>query len=58
MKKQQLPTGRIICRHDQQTSIPTGKVGVKAGDAQFEHILCDLGKDLTDVWKWWPSSTT
>ncbi|MGG4186791.1 amino acid adenylation domain-containing protein, partial [Paenibacillus jamilae] len=33
--------------YDQQTSIPTGKVGVKADDAQFEHILCDLGKDLT-----------
>ncbi|MDY7994278.1 amino acid adenylation domain-containing protein, partial [Paenibacillus polymyxa] len=33
--------------YDQQTSIPTGKVGVKADGAQFEHILCDLGKDLT-----------
>ncbi|WP_430152770.1 non-ribosomal peptide synthetase, partial [Paenibacillus jamilae] len=33
--------------YDQETSIPTGKVGVKADGAQFEHILCDLGKDLT-----------
>ncbi|MBY0025442.1 condensation domain-containing protein, partial [Paenibacillus polymyxa] len=30
-----------------QTSIPTGKVGTKADGAQFEHVLCDLGKDLT-----------
>ncbi|MEC0182798.1 non-ribosomal peptide synthase/polyketide synthase [Paenibacillus peoriae] len=33
--------------YDQQTSIPTGKAGVKADGAQFEHVLCDLGKDLT-----------
>ncbi|MFW9336523.1 amino acid adenylation domain-containing protein, partial [Paenibacillus polymyxa] len=33
--------------YDQQTSIPTGKVGAKADGAQFEHVLCDLGKDLT-----------
>ncbi|MGG1640084.1 amino acid adenylation domain-containing protein, partial [Paenibacillus sp. NRS-1782] len=33
--------------YDQQTSILTGKVGVKADGAQFEHVLCDLGKDLT-----------
>ncbi|MDG0057042.1 condensation domain-containing protein, partial [Paenibacillus sp. P2(2022)] len=33
--------------YDQQTSIPTGKVGTKADGAQFEHVLCDLGKDLT-----------
>ncbi|WP_153794837.1 non-ribosomal peptide synthetase, partial [Paenibacillus polymyxa] len=33
--------------YDQQTSIPIGKVGTKADGAQFEHVLCDLGKDLT-----------
>ncbi|MGX1572664.1 amino acid adenylation domain-containing protein, partial [Paenibacillus terrae] len=33
--------------YDQQTSIPTGKIGVKADGALFEHVLCDLGKDLT-----------
>ncbi|MGG4221695.1 amino acid adenylation domain-containing protein, partial [Paenibacillus jamilae] len=33
--------------YDQQTSIPTGKVGAKAEGEQFEHVLCDLGQDLT-----------
>ncbi|WP_434954333.1 amino acid adenylation domain-containing protein, partial [Paenibacillus polymyxa] len=33
--------------YDQQTSIPTGKVGAKADGEQFEHVLCDLGKHLT-----------
>ncbi|WP_249930846.1 condensation domain-containing protein, partial [Paenibacillus polymyxa] len=33
--------------YDQQTSIPTGKVGAKAEGEQFEHVLCGLGKDLT-----------
>nr|WP_250636801.1 non-ribosomal peptide synthase/polyketide synthase [Paenibacillus sp. IHB B 3084] len=39
---------RYLFGYDQQTSIPTGKVvGAKAEGAQFEHVLCDLGKDLT-----------